>query len=282
MVSSTSRLLLGASILVFATAIRADPASVVNALRIEGCNGHAAIGTALQPDATLDDVARALYRKYSLEEALRRSGYRAERSTSFHLGGSRDDEPIREILAERYCESVNNPGYEHVGVYGRGDETWIVLAARLPPPPSLDPAAVAQTVLTLTNEARAEARRCGRERFEPASPLMLSETLNLAADGHVRDMAARGAASHEGSDGSNSGDRIRRAGYAWRASGENVAAGQPDADAVVAAWLESPGHCATLMTPQFTEMGIAFALAPSKDPNIYWTQVFATPLNTTD
>ena len=78
-------------------------------------------------------------------------------------------------------------------------------------------------------------------------------------------------------DGSNSAERITRAGYAWQAAGENIAAGQLSAEAVVAGWLESPGHCATLMGPRFTEMGIAFALAPSRNPPIYWTQLFATP-----
>ena len=108
--------------------------------------------------------------------------------------------------------------------------------------------------------------------------MTLSPLLNEAAFRHARDMAERGVLSHEGSDGSESGDRITRAGYAWRASGENVAAGQPDADTVVAAWLESPGHCATLMGPYFTEMGIAFVPAPEKNPAIYWAQVFAAPL----
>ncbi len=42
-------------------------------------------------------------------------------------------------------------------------------------------------------------------------------------------------------------------------------------------WLESPGHCENIMEPRFTEMGVAFALAPDQNPNIYWTQVFATP-----
>ncbi|HJR68496.1 MAG TPA: CAP domain-containing protein, partial [Gammaproteobacteria bacterium] len=66
-------------------------------------------------------------------------------------------------------------------------------------------------------------------------------------------------------------------GYAWRGSGENVAAGQRTAEEVVEAWLDSPGHCATLMEPKFTETGIAFALAPGKNPDVYWTQVFAAP-----
>jgi uncharacterized protein YkwD len=87
----------------------------------------------------------------------------------------------------------------------------------------------------------------------------------------------RSSSSGDGSDGSSSGERVTRAGYAWRAVGENIASGQKDADAVVAAWLASPGHCATLMGPYFAEMGVAFAYAPGANPGNYRAQEFAAP-----
>jgi uncharacterized protein YkwD len=31
------------------------------------------------------------------------------------------------------------------------------------------------------------------------------------------------------------------------------------------------------MDARFTETGVAFALAPGKDPPVYWTQVFGAP-----
>jgi uncharacterized protein YkwD len=193
--------------------------------------------------------------------------------------GSRDDTAIRGALEARHCEGINDAELEELGVYQRGDETWIVMGRRSASPFAAlqDPAAVERRVLELVNAARAAARRCGRERFEPAAPLTRAAALNAAASLHSLDMAARGELSHDGADGSDSGERITRAGYAWQASGENVAAGQRDAESVVAAWLDSPGHCATLMNARFTETGIAFALAPGNDPPVFWTQVFATP-----
>jgi uncharacterized protein YkwD len=140
-----------------------------------------------------------------------------------------------------------------------------------------DPAAVARRVLELVNAARAQARQCGRDGFEPAPPLVPATALTAAAAVHSLDMAERGSPGHDGSDGSSSGERITRTGYPWQISGENVAAGQRDAESAVAAWLESPGHCATLMDARFTETGIAFALAPGQNPAVYWTQVFAAP-----
>jgi uncharacterized protein YkwD len=142
----------------------------------------------------------------------------------------------------------------------------------------LEAAAVAARVLELVNAVRDEGRDCGRESFAAAPPLTLSPTLTEAAAHHASDMAKNATLAHTGSDGSNSGERITRSGYVWGASGENVAAGQRDADSVVAAWLASPGHCATLMGPYFKEMGVSFAVAPDANPSIYWAQVFAAPL----
>jgi uncharacterized protein YkwD len=107
--------------------------------------------------------------------------------------------------------------------------------------------------------------------------LALNATLTSAAAAHALDMAVHHKLDHDGSDGSSSGERVTRAGYAWRAVGENIASGQKDADAVVAAWLASPGHCATLMGPYFAAMGVAFAYAPGANPGIYWAQEFAAP-----
>ncbi len=268
-----------AALVALPTVACADPASVVNALRADGCAGVAAIGSPARRDSALDAAARELARSYKLGDALARVGYNVATSTSFHVKGSRDDSAVRRMLAERYCAAVNDAAFTELGVHQSGDDTWIVMASRAEMPFAAlrDPAAVAQRVLQLVNAARGEARRCGRDDFAAAPPLALSTTLTAAAALHSLDMAERGSLGHGGSDGSASGERMTRAGYSWQASGENVAAGQRDAEGVVAAWLESPGHCATLMGPSFTDTGIAFALAPGKNPGVYWTQVFAAP-----
>ena len=271
-------MLSGAATFLLSSPVRADPLAVVNAIRLAGCADQPAPSTAVEPNGTLDTVARELARGRRLSTALARSEYPAASSSSFHVRGSREDDAVRNILVEQNCAGVNDPNHAEIGVFADNDETWIVLAARTPPGPSYDdPDAIVERVLELVNAARGEARTCGRDRFEPAQPLTLALALTSAALIHSGDMAARGSLDHRGSDGSNSGERITRAGYLWQASGENVAAGQSDADAVVAAWLTSPGHCATLMGPFFTETGIAFTLAPGRNPPIYWTQVFAAP-----
>ena len=45
------------------------------------------------------------------------------------------------------------------------------------------------------------------------------------------------------------------------------------ADVAVQGWLKSPGHCANIMSPDFSEMGAAFAVNPKSSAGIYWVQV---------
>ena len=90
-------------------------------------------------------------------------------------------------------------------------------------------------------------------------------------------MAARNYIGHKGSDRSMPADRATRAGYAWVSIAENVAAGQTTADEVVSTWLASPGHCANLMNPRYSDTGVAYAVDPASEKGIYWAQVFAAP-----
>jgi Cysteine-rich secretory protein family len=273
----SARLAVALAVGAAAPAPHADPISVVNALRASGCGREQGTDVRVRPSSELNDAARELSRRNDLGRALSRAGYSASTSTSFHVAGGVDDATIERMLGERYCASLVDAGKTELGWFTKGSEIWIVLAGRLARPPPLDPTAVAWRVLALVNEARSAARDCGRDHFAATTPLALSPTLNDVALAHARDMAEHRVLTHEGSDGSTSGERIARAGYLWRAAGENVASGQQDADAVMASWLASPGHCATLMGPYFEEMGVAFALVPGANPSIYWAQEFAAP-----
>ena len=98
------------------------------------------------------------------------------------------------------------------------------------------------------------------------------ERVAAVALGHSTDMAAHGSLRHDGSDGSDAGDRLLRAGFAWTAWGENIAAGYPEARSVLAAWMASPGHRRQLLA-DFTYVGIAVVAASNGTP--YWTLDFA-------
>ncbi|MBA3398727.1 MAG: CAP domain-containing protein [Acidimicrobiia bacterium] len=81
--------------------------------------------------------------------------------------------------------------------------------------------------------------------------------------------------SHEGSDGSDPGTRIRRQGHRYSTWGENVAAGYRTANDVMRGWMNSPGQRANILNGRFTDIGIG--LATSADGTRYWTMVLARP-----
>jgi len=65
---------------------------------------------------------------------------------------------------------------------------------------------------------------------------------------------------------------LRQFGISWRAWGENIAAGQRTPEIVVDAWMNSPGHRANILSPNFSKIGVGYVTNSSGRP--YWTQIF--------
>ena len=131
-------------------------------------------------------------------------------------------------------------------------------------------------VAELVNAARSKSRKCGSERFPAAPPLIASRELNEAATRHARDMARKDYFEHRGLDGSQPKDRVLRAGYQSRLTGENIALGPESAEEVITGWLASPGHCANIMDSRFQHIGVGLATGRGRG-KIYWVQNFGAP-----
>jgi uncharacterized protein YkwD len=233
----------------------------------------------LKPQAALERVARILAQGGELKPGLQQSGYPAMRSSALALRGEGAGAQAARILdRQSYCPQLQDAGMTEVGVYQDARQVWVVLAAPFAPAAGMYGPAAGQRVLDLVNQARATARRCGNQAFNSARPVRWSNTLAEASRLHAEDMAHHNYFSHRGRDGSNPGQRVRRAGYRYRTIGENIAAGrQMNPEDAVAGWIRSPGHCANLMNPGFTEMGAAFAVNARSEQGVYWTQAFGTP-----
>jgi len=112
------------------------------------------------------------------------------------------------------------------------------------------------TMLALYNQARAEGG-------EP--PLAASFVLQQSAQGHAEDCAQRGFGSHVGSDGAGARERMLRAGYSGRITGENWAWAR-SAEEAFTMWFyrETPDgpHRKNIMSGQYREVG--FGIIPSK------------------
>ncbi len=128
-------------------------------------------------------------------------------------------------------------------------------------------AAMLADVVTLTNVER------GREGL---APLAVDARLAAAAEGHSRDMAARGFFAHTSPDGRTVSDRVTDLGYRYARVAENIAAGQTTAEEVVAGWMQSPGHRANILIPQLRQIGVG--RATGGEYGSYWTQVFGVQL----
>jgi len=122
-----------------------------------------------------------------------------------------------------------------------------------------------QAVLDLVNDLRVD---------DGLAPLVMDLRLALAAQGHSEDMTRNDFMSHTGSDGSSAGERITAAGYPWTSWSENVAAGQPTPEAVVSAWMNSPGHRANILRAASEHVGIGYDHAGDTTYGHYWTMNF--------
>lgn len=135
------------------------------------------------------------------------------------------------------------------------------------------------TLLQQIQEARAGARTCGTVTMPAVGGLTWNDRLFSAAARHSDDMARHNYFSHTGRDGRSPGERVSAEGYSWRIAGENIAAGQASVNAVMAAWLASPGHCENLMRREYTEVAVACVVAPSGSTySRYWTMKLAQPV----
>lgn len=260
---------------------RSAPAKLVDglaALRARGCPGHAGSQAPLRWKPELSEAAQLIAQGVPARDALRRSGYRATRFFQVHLDGHGSRDGVLQAMSRQYCGPLTDASLNDAGLYRDGRSWWILLAAPFEPPAASAAAEVARQVLALSNEARARGRRCGDQFFPAGGRLRLDARLAAAASAHAQDMARNGFVRHEGSDGSSPGERVSRAGYRWRSIAENVAGGQTTARQVVQEWLRSPVHCAALMRPELTEMGVAYAVDPDSEAGIYWSQKLARPL----
>lgn len=150
--------------------------------------------------------------------------------------------------------------------------------AEKPKRPAVDPATIAvetdlPELIAAHNRERAGAKERGEVEKELAT-LEADPLLTEAAAIHARDMAAHSHMAHEGSDGSAPADRVKRVGYKFQGTGENVAMGYPTVAQVMEGWMGSAGHRKNILG-DFTQIGVARAEAA--DGTLYWAAEFGRP-----
>ncbi|MEY2688029.1 MAG: hypothetical protein RL375_2227 [Pseudomonadota bacterium] len=166
---------------------------------------------------------------------------------------------------------------------GGGSDAEAASATPVPSPttptePGASPSALAcpglpapAQILAAVNAVRAQALNCGTKAYAAAAPLAWNAALASAAQGHSDDMASLNYFSHTSRDGRQFDQRASQAGYTGGFLAENIAAGQGSLQSALNSWVGSPGHCANLMDPDYTDVALACATRSGTTYGTYWT-----------
>jgi len=117
-----------------------------------------------------------------------------------------------------------------------------------------------QEVIRLVNGIRAE---------NGLKPLEYHWELSRVARYKSQDMKDNRYFSHTSPVYGSPSQMIRNFGISYRMAGENIAYGYATPQAVVNGWMNSSGHRANILNPNYTHIGVGYVPSGS-----YWTQMF--------
>jgi uncharacterized YkwD family protein len=118
-------------------------------------------------------------------------------------------------------------------------------------------------VVNLTNKERTK---------RGLSPLKIDTTLSKMARDKSADMRDHNYFSHQSPTYGSPFDMMKKYGISYTTAGENIAAGQKSPEDVVNAWMNSEGHRANILNPNYTYIGVGYVKGGSYGS--YWTQDF--------
>lgn len=120
-------------------------------------------------------------------------------------------------------------------------------------------------VLTLVNQERYKAG---------LKPLQMDWELQRVARMKSQDMAQKNYFSHTSPTYGSPFDMMKSFGIKYRSAGENIASGQRTPQDVMDSWMNSSGHRANILKPDFTHIGVGYYHGGKYGH--MWTQMFIT------
>lgn len=118
-------------------------------------------------------------------------------------------------------------------------------------------------VVTLVNKERAK---------RGLTQLKINATLAKVARLKSSDMATKNYFSHTSPTYGSPFTMMQHYGIRFSAAGENIAMGQPTPEAVMNAWMNSPGHRSNILSPTYNQIGVGYV--KNSKGVAYWTQEF--------
>lgn len=118
-----------------------------------------------------------------------------------------------------------------------------------------------------------------RERVAANVPeLTVNPLLEAAAQMKADDMARRSYFAHNTPEGRTPWYWLELAGYKYKYAGENLAVNFLDSEEIHTAWVNSRGHFLNIVSPRYSEIGIATSTGIYKGREaIFVVQMFAEP-----
>jgi uncharacterized protein YkwD/Mg-chelatase subunit ChlD len=137
---------------------------------------------------------------------------------------------------------------------------------------NLAPLTFDQAVIELTNAERVA---------QGLLPLKNEPLLAQAALAHSQAMSTQNFFDHKNPvTGTSPDQRVSATGYAFITTGENIALGQTTPEEVMESWMNSPGHRANILDPDYREIGLGYVAGAGGNVcglvtcEHYWTQEF--------
>jgi len=102
--------------------------------------------------------------------------------------------------------------------------------------------------------------------------LTLSGELTNVATIKAQDMADNGYFDHTSPNYGSPFEMMKHFGIQYRSAGENIAAGQKNAQEVMNSWMNSSGHRANILNSDYEQIGIGYVTGGQY--GTYWVQMF--------
>lgn len=119
-------------------------------------------------------------------------------------------------------------------------------------------------------------RLANAERSKKGVPALAGNwQLSRVARYKSQDMINKNYFSHQSPTYGSPFDMMEAFGMRFAAAGENIAMGQQTPQAVITAWMNSPGHRGNILSTSYSQIGVG--LAKDKNGRCYWTQMFIRP-----
>jgi uncharacterized YkwD family protein len=152
-----------------------------------------------------------------------------------------------------------NPQLKQINWVYPGQVLDVPATAAAPKAPSAPKSAPAPAKYSVDSYATQVSQLVNQERQKAGlAPLTLDAELSNVAMAKAKDMIQNNYFDHNSPKYGSPFDMMRSFGIDYTAAGENIAKGQTSPQAVMADWMNSPGHRQNILSSNYDSIGVAY------------------------